>query len=104
MRARLVLPAVLAGFLTIPLPAAALTAGDVVDKMTADERAAFVIGAVTMAQRFYELAGNERKVACIRDWYRSEGRVRQVHGVFSNYKDRDAASLLHVLINRHCGE
>ncbi len=85
-------------------PAFAVTAGDVVDRMKEDERAAYLEGAIEMAM--YAAATDEKnnaKAACIEKWYFSgDAAARTIVATFSRYKDQPAIGLLRVLINRAC--
>lgn len=105
MRAKTLFPALVAGCLWIPSPARAVTAGDVVDKMDPHQRNAFISGAVDMASQLYWRAGNTEKGNCAIKWYfETDGSVGEVMGLLENYKDKEAVSLIEVLISRHCGK
>jgi len=106
MRARWILysAAILLGVVAAR-PAAAITAGDVMDKMDGHERASFLAGAADMASYLYALAGNRTKADCVVDWhFHQEGSLREIHDVFNAHKDLDAVGVLSVLIDRHCGK
>jgi hypothetical protein len=86
-------------------PAAAITAGDVLDKMDGQERVSFLAGAVDMASFLFALAGNHAKADCAVDWhFHQEGSLEEIRDVFSAHKDLDAVGVLSVLIDRHCGK
>lgn len=86
-------------------PARAITAGDVVDKMDPPARSSFLGGAVDMASYHYARTGKQQKADCVVQWFfRTDGALREVLGVFGNYKEHEAVALLDVLMNRHCGE
>lgn len=105
MRAAIVAAAVLAAGIGIPSQVVALTAGDVLDKMNADQRTGFNSGAVDMASHLFAADGKFVKAKCALDWFfRTDGSVKEVHTFFEAHRDKDAVALLHVLINRKCGE
>lgn len=105
LKSRPFITAVLAVLLAAT-PVFAINAGDVLDKMKDDERNAYFEGAIEMAM--YLAAAQDKNPAkseCILNWYfNSKGKTaREIVGVFDQYKDKPAAALLTVLINRHCG-
>jgi len=106
MRMNLTLPAaaiVAAGLLALPSPAAAISAGDVVDKMGAKEQYGYITGAVDMVLFLYSKNGQGEKAECGLNWfYNGGGGPKEVIEVFHNYKDKPAIGLLYVLIERHC--
>ena len=106
-RARLTtaLLAVMTGWLALPQPAAAIDAGDVVDKMDARESSHFIAGAVDMASHLYAVAGNREKADCATKWlFDNEDSNREIHTFLEAHKDKDAVGLLSILIDRHCGK
>jgi hypothetical protein len=49
--------------------------------------------------------GNREKGECALNWYfRTEGTLRNVHTFLDAHKDKDAVSLLAILIDRRCGK
>ncbi|MFY0311165.1 hypothetical protein ACFMBG_14845 [Leisingera sp. D0M16] len=85
-------------------PALALTAGDVLDKMNADQRYGFISGAVDMASQLYAEGGNREKGECALSWFfDGDDGIRMIHDFFDAHKDKDAVGLLSILINRQCG-
>lgn len=90
-------------WLAVPSPAGAITAGDVMDKMTEPEAAEYTAGAIDMAMYLYGKNGDDAKAKCILNWfYQDNTSAKEVVAVFNNYKDKPAIGLLHVLIDRHC--
>jgi hypothetical protein len=92
--------------LTVAASAYAVTAGDVMNKMTKDERGGYIGGALEMAMFLASsVEKNNAKSECILNWYyRGNGQAqREILATFDAYKDKPAAPLLNVLINRHCG-
>jgi hypothetical protein len=92
--------------LMIALPAFAVTAGDVLDRMTDKERGGYLSGAVEMAMYQAGLQGNAKKSECILNWYyKSDGKgSRDVIATFDKYKDKSAVMLIQALIDRECGK
>jgi hypothetical protein len=85
--------------------AAAITAGDVMDKMEPKERASFISGAVDMASHLYAIAGNRTKADCAVKWlFETEGSNREIDTFLGAHKDKDAVGLLSILIDRKCGK
>lgn len=88
-------------------PAFAITAGDVLDRMDAKERAAYIDGALDMAWYTALSEKNPQKADCISAWFFPKGgnpeAVRELLGVLNRNKELQAAALINVVINRHCG-
>lgn len=96
-------PALLAGLIAFPVAANAITAGDVVEKMSNDQAAQYLSGAVDMVLYLDSMNGEGQKAECILNWYyRDKSSPAEVIAVFGNYKDKPAIGLLHILIDRHC--
>ena len=105
MRLKTIVVAVLAGLLAIPSPALAITAGDVVEKMKGYEDVRFIAGAVDMYSHLMARNGSQQKADCAVTWFfETDGALREVLGVFENYRDKDAVALIEILINRHCSK
>jgi hypothetical protein len=86
-------------------PARAIDAGEVMDKMSDDERSGFIAGSVDMAAHLYAMDGNGEKADCAVKWlFDDESSLEEIFAFFDAHKGRDAVGLLSVLINRHCGE
>lgn len=86
-------------------PAAAINAGDVMDKMDSRQRASFIAGAVDMSSHLYALAGNRAKADCATRWlFGNRDSNQEIHAFFEAHKDKDAVGLLSILIDRHCGK
>jgi hypothetical protein len=104
--ATVILPGILAVFFSLsPSAANAITAGDVMDKMESRERHGFIGGAVDMASHLYAVGGNREKADCAVNWFfQDKSSLSEIHGFFNAHKDKDAAGLLSVLINRRCGK
>lgn len=88
-------------------PAFAITAGDLLDRMTEPEREGYIQGALEMAM--FMAATQERnstKAQCTFDRFfgdTSAEAARELIAVFGANKDRDAVALITIVINRHCG-
>ena len=86
-------------------PAAAVTAGDVIDKMKPNEIATFLSGAVDMASYLFAKGGDMKKADCAVNWYAGNAEAdREIDAFFVAHKDLDAVGILAVLIDRHCGK
>ena len=89
--------------LILATPAFALTAGDVIDKMTAKERAGYIAGTIEMA-----MVMTPERAQCIGDWYfasgtPNEGKAQQaIVAALSKYKDKPAASIINALLKKNC--
>lgn len=86
----------------IPAQAHAVTAGDLLGRMSADKRNSFINGALDMLT--YELgrSGQGDKASCITKWFYEGEGPRHVALVFTAHKDKPAVALLRVLADRHC--
>lgn len=97
-------PSFLALYL-IAFPAAALTAQDVLEKMSPDERGAYLIASVEMAAFLAKVNGDKERSACIMNWWfdtpATNGRVV---AVFERFSDRAPQPILYVLMNKACGK
>jgi hypothetical protein len=88
--------------LFLPTQAHAVTAGDFLDRMNADERTGFIDGAFDMLG--YELTeeGQGDKAACIIQWYFQGDGPKAVAEVFASHRDFPAVAILRKLADRHC--
>ena len=85
-------------------PAAALTGGDILDKMNTDQRASYLAGSVEMAAFLSVNEGNAERAKCIMDWYRDKNGIDAVVDMLAQYKEKQALPVLQVLIKRACGD
>lgn len=87
------------------LPASAIDASDVLEKMEQKERLAFIGGAVDMASHLYAVGGNGQKADCAVTWFFDDkDSLRDIYAFFEAHKDKDAVGLLSILIDRRCGK
>ena len=87
-------------------PAWAVTAGDVLDRMTERERFGYITGAIDMAMFLAAVREqNDAKSECIVHWYYSQNAPgpKQVIDIFRQFRDKPAVALINVLIDRRCG-
>ena len=88
--------------------AAALTADDLLNKMSVDERVAYIAGVVggLAYSRFLRDRPDQTGMSCVYDWYYTgrEARHRQINQWFERHLDKPAEPLLYVLIEKECGE
>jgi len=87
--------------------AAALTANDVLNKMSADERAGYFSGVVDgLSQaRWIKDKPDQVGMQCIQNWYYQGGasQHQRIHTWFDKHLDKPANALLYVLIKKECG-
>lgn len=85
------------------VPAHAITAGDVLDRMTAKERQGYISGAAEMLAHTLSEAGQRKKSACVVKLY-FEGKQGREHliAVFANHRDLPAVGMIQTIANRHC--
>ena len=103
-------PAILAGGLALGgQQAMALTAQEVMDNMSSDERFAYVSGVVE-GLAFARWLADDRDplgMQCIWDWYlKSDQRTRfnQQMDWFEQHPDQQVGTLMYALIREECGE
>jgi hypothetical protein len=86
----------------------ALTADDVMNKMTAQERSSYFAGVVEgLAQaRWVADKPNTDGMQCIQNWYYGggESNLRKIHTFFERHAEKPAAALLYVMIKQECGD
>ena len=92
----------------LPEKAAALTANDVLNKMSSAEQTAYISGVVEgLAQaRWIKDKPDQSGMTCIYNWYyKGEKDVdRRLNVWFEKHPDKPANALLYVLIKKECGE
>ena len=88
-------------------PAKALTGGEVVNKMTAEERNAYFAGVVAgLAQAKWLVdKPNVKGLECINDWYYEGGAKvhKTIDAWLRRHPDKAAGGLLYILIKKECG-
>jgi hypothetical protein len=93
---------------TVLLPsgdARAITAKDVLEKMTDKERFGYVTGLVDMLSYQSILAGNRTRAECISNAFygKTEETWQSVMATFGKFSDKAPEGLVVVLMNRACG-
>lgn len=87
--------------------AAALTADDVMNKMTPDERTAYLAGAVeAFAQsRWITDKPNADGMRCIQDWFYARGEETRpdLYAFLSEHLEKPAPAMIYVMLKRECG-
>jgi len=104
IRARLV-GGLMTAILLVAVPAWAITAGEVLDKMSEDERFGYITGSVDTAMYLAAVQEkNNAKSECILNWYYGKNAAgpKQVIDMFRRYRDKPAIALIKVLIDRAC--
>ena len=88
--------------------AKALTAGDVLNKMSSKEQSSYVAGVVGgLAQaRWIKDQPDTSGMQCISGWFYNGQREKwnQINTWFNRHLDKPANALLYVLIKKECGE
>jgi len=86
-------------------PARAITAKDVLEKMTDKERFSYVTGLVDMLSYQSVLAGNGQRAGCISNAFysKTEETWRLIVSTFEKFSDKSPEGLVVVLMNRACG-
>lgn len=88
-------------------PAMAITAGEVLDRMSEKEQLGYITGAVDMALYLEQVAvkGATGRSKCILGWFygpKSSG-LRQVLALLEGNRDKTAVGLINIAITRACG-
>lgn len=96
--------AVLLALLLTAKPAVAITAKDVMEKMTEKERFGYVTGLVDMLSYTAVLAGNRGRGECISKAFYGDKQVTWQHifQTFGKFPDKAPEGLIVVLMNRAC--
>ncbi|SMX44528.1 hypothetical protein OCA8868_03166 [Octadecabacter ascidiaceicola] len=88
--------------------AQALTADDVLNNMTTDQRYSYIAGVVggLAYSRYLREQPDQAGMSCIYDWYHDAETDSwpQIATWFARHPDRQVEPLLYVLIKRECGE
>ena len=89
-------------------PVQALTANDVLNKMSNDERHSYLAGMVGgfAHSRYLQDKPDQSGMTCIFDWYYESGakKWQLIETWFSRHLDKQVEPLLYVLIKKECGE
>lgn len=90
----------------IAAPAFAVTAADVLDKMSADERQGYISGALEMAMTAASNQGNGKKAECILNWYyKGDGSAaKTLIAALDRYRDKPASAVIGALLDKQCGK
>jgi hypothetical protein len=91
--------------LALPHSAFAITAKDVLEKMTDKERFGYVTGLVDMLSYQSVLAGNRARAECVSKTFyeNTEATWKLVVATFEKYSDKSPEGLIVVVMNRACG-
>lgn len=85
-------------------PAHAMTAADVAEKMTAQQRNAWAFGAADMAAHLFQRMGDAERARCTTTWIESRESVREIDAALGANPTARAAAVIEALTRRHCGE
>jgi hypothetical protein len=98
---------VLAG-LGLAAPAMAVTASDVLNRMTEKEQYGYITGAVDTIILLEQLEhqGNTARSECISNWFygKEAPGARSIRAMFTRYPAQSAVGLIKILIDRACGQ
>lgn len=87
--------------------ASALTADDVLNKMSSKERVGYIAGMVGgfAHSRFQRDKPDQSGMNCIFDWYYGSGATKWqlIETWFSRHLDKQVEPLLYVLLKKECG-
>lgn len=86
-------------------PAAAITASDVLGKMSDKERFSYVTGLVDMLSYQAVLANDRPRAECITNEFynKAEATWKLISATFEKFGDKSPEGLIVVLMNRACG-
>jgi hypothetical protein len=90
--------------LLLSAPAQSLTGEDVVERMSSEESNGYLAGAIEMAAFLSGTRENSERSDCIMNWYYEGDGVEELIAALTRYKDRQALPVIHLMINRACGE
>lgn len=86
----------------------ALTSGDVLEKLSQDERYSYVSGAIEgiAYSRFLRERPNERGMKCMLNWYYDGGveSWKIVKQWFRQHEDKTAEVVLYAILSKECGK
>lgn len=86
-------------------PAMAITAKDVMEKMSKEERFGYLTGLADMLSYQYVLAGNRARAECIsKEFYsKKEETWKRVYNALEAFPDKSPEGLIVVLMKKSCG-
>lgn len=89
-------------------PVKALTAEDVMKKMTRVERSTFILGMIEglMTARYHKDRPSTKGMNCIYNWKygeNSRANTQRIYDLFDKLPKKPAGSLLFLLIKKDCG-
>lgn len=93
---------------TLPMKADAtdFTAGVVMEKMTSEQRSAYLAGVVEgLAYARYAKDGKQTDgMKCIYDWfYEKEDTLQKIHAAFDRFKDYLPGAVIAAMVAKECG-
>jgi hypothetical protein len=91
--------------LLVPQSAGAITALDVMEKMSKEERFSYITGLVDMLSYQSILAKNKKRAECIAtSFYKSKDMQRKILNVFGRYPNKAPEGLVILLMNKACSK
>lgn len=105
------IPAIALLAISIPVvssPCAALTARDVTEKMTKDERSGYLSGLIDMRATMAGLSGDANLPRCIHDAFYSKtgGNAdgwAKLYDAFAQFPAKDAPTIVYLIVKKTCG-
>jgi hypothetical protein len=85
--------------------AMAITAEDVMKKMSKEERFSYLTGLIDMLAYQTAAAGNSAKASCINNVYYRDGKDvawKNLYDAFDNFSDRQPAIIVALLVKKAC--
>jgi len=89
------------------VPAWSITAEDVMDKMSAAERNAYLSATIETMAFLSSVQGKQDRADCIMRWYfreESKKAAAQVVSALDRFKDRQVLPVIYAVVKRACGE
>jgi hypothetical protein len=104
-RQKCVVVAILASFVSAT-PALAITAQDVMQKMTQHDRYNYLTGLIDMRTYIAAQAGNGTMAKCIFDTYYADGKAAwaKLTATLLQYPDKQATTIVHSVTQTACGK
>ena len=104
MKPKLFSISILALSLSITGDAGAITAGDVMEKMTDKERFGYLTGLVDMLSYQHVLAGDRPRAQCVTAKFYDETDMQaRIIATFARYPDKSPEGIVVLLMNKACG-
>lgn len=92
--------------LSMSVPSAnALTGEDIMSKMNADQRHAYIAGSIEMAAFMNHAEGRRERAQCVMNlFFGDDADPLLFDRTLAEFEDRQAMPVIHLVIRRECGE